>query len=257
MHLHLRKTWPALLLLLLPFSAAWAAAFTVTVGGAGLTFRPSTIDATVGDTVTFVNAGGFHNVVADNGSFRCAKGCDGVGNGNGTPSDDQWSSTITLGAAGDVPYHCEVHAASGMNGVIHVAAASGGGNENVPITAGFTGAWYDPTQGGHGIFLEVLPENRILAWWFTFAPDGTQAWFGNDGAIDGTTATIQVIQTQGGRWIPNFDPANVTQPAWGTLTFSFTDCNHGRVDFDSVMPGYGTGHMDLTRLTQPAGVTCP
>ena len=62
---------------------------------------------------------------------------------------------------------------------------------------------------------------------------------------------------EGGRWIPNFDPGNVTQPSWGTLTFHFTDCSHGEVDFVSTMPGYGSGHMDLTRLTQPAGVTCP
>jgi plastocyanin len=256
MHLHLRKTWPALLLLL-SFSAAWSAEFTVSVGGSGLVFRPSTINATVGDTVKFVNAGGFHNVVANDGSFRCAKGCDGVGSGNGAPSGDQWTSTVTLGEAGDIPFHCEVHAASGMTGVIHVAAASGGGEDNVPITAGFTGAWFDPAQAGHGIFIEVLSDTRILAWWFTFTPDGAQAWFGSDGTIDGTTATIHALQGEGGRWIPNFDPANVTQPPWGTLTLTFTDCNHGRVDFDSVVPGYGTGHMDLTRLTQPAGLTCP
>jgi plastocyanin len=244
-------------LLLLSFSAAWSAEFTVSVGGSGLVFRPSTINATVGDTVKFVNAGGFHNVVANDGSFRCAKGCDGVGSGNGAPSGDQWTSTVTLGEAGDIPFHCEVHAASGMTGVIHVAAASGGGEDNVPITAGFTGAWFDPAQAGHGIFIEVLSDTRILAWWFTFTPDGAQAWFGSDGTIDGTTATIHALQGEGGRWIPNFDPANVTQPPWGTLTLTFTDCNHGRVDFDSVVPGYGTGHMDLTRLTQPAGLTCP
>jgi hypothetical protein len=41
--------------------------------------------------------------------------------------------------------------------------------------------------------------------------------------------------------------------------FQFSDCNHGRVDFSSVanMGFYGTGHMDLTRLTQPAGFACP
>ncbi|HJT97156.1 MAG TPA: hypothetical protein VJ696_02490 [Rhodanobacteraceae bacterium] len=129
---------------------------------------------------------------------------------------------------------------------------------NVPITSGFTGAWYDPAQSGHGILIEVLPGNQILAWWFTFNPDGTQqAWFGNVGAINGTTASITALQTQGGRWIPNFDPGNVTQPTWGTLTFTFTDCNHGRVDFSSSVAGYGEGHMDLTRLTQPAGLSCP
>ena len=84
---------------------------------------------------------------------------------------------------------------------------------------GFTGAWYDPQQSGHGLFLEVLTDNRILAWWFTFNPDGTQqSWFGNVGAINGDTATSLRVQTEGGRWIPNFDHANVTQPPWGTLT---------------------------------------
>ena len=122
-----------------------------------------------------------------------------------------------------------------------------------------TGAWFDPAQAGHGIFLEVLDGNQILAWWFTFTPDGQQAWFGNVGAIDPATntATVDALQTQGGRWIPNFDPSTVTQPLWGRLTFSFTDCNHGRVDFDSGVAGYGEGHMDLTRLTQPTGLSCP
>ncbi len=112
----------------------------------------------------------------------------------------------------------------------------------MPITAGFTGTWYDPAQSGHGIFIEVLPDDRMLAWWFTFTPDGTQqAWFGNLGTIDGDTATVAAVQTEGGRWIPNFDPSNVTQPAWGTLTFQFTDCNHGEVVFLVGRSGLGLG----------------
>jgi len=142
-------------------------------------------------------------------------------------------------------------------GIVRVVDGGGGGG-TVPITSGFTGAWYDPAQSGHGIFIEVLPGNQMLAWWFTFNPDGTQqAWFGNVGAIDGDTATVAAVQTVGGRWIPNFDPANVTQPAWGRLVFTFSDCNHGRVDFTSSVAGYGEGHMDLTRITQPAGLACP
>jgi len=257
------KTWPALLLFLFATSS-WATAYNVTVGGSSggeygggavLMFSPSTLNIQVGDTVTFTNAGGTHNVDADGGAFRCARGCDGAG-GDGSPSDDSWASTVTFNEAGAFPYHCEVHGSMGMTGVINVAG--GGTPTNVPITAGFTGAWFDPNQSGHGILIEVLSDTQILAWWFTFNPDGTQqAWFGNVGAINGTTATIDALQTQGGRWIPNFDPGNITQPSWGTLTFTFTDCSHGRVDFSSTMPGYASGHMDITRLTQPAGTSCP
>jgi len=238
---------------------------TVIVGGGTLSapdigFHPGNITINVGDTITFQNhsAGLEHNVHALDGSFRCAAGCDATG-GNGDPSSAAWSDTVTFDHAGDIAYQCDPHAAMGMRGVIHVVDGTPPPPPgNVPITPGFTGAWYDPQQSGHGLFLEVLTENRILAWWFTFNPDGTQqSWFGNVGQINGDTATVAAVQTEGGRWIPNFDHDNVTQPPWGTLTFTFTDCNHGRVDFSSSVAGYGEGHMDLTRLTQPAGLACP
>ena len=38
------------------------------------------------------------------------------------------------------------------------------------IGPGFTGAWFDPAQSGHGLFLEILPDNRIQAAWFAFNP---------------------------------------------------------------------------------------
>jgi len=128
----------------------------------------------------------------------------------------------------------------------------------VIIDSGFTGAWFDPNQSGHGLFLEVLPGDQLLAWWFTFDPAGKhQAWFGGVGPIAGTDATVVAASTTGGRWIPNFDPSKIVNSLWGTLKFTFSDCNHGRVDFDSGVSGYASGHMDLTRLTLPAGLACP
>jgi len=135
---------------------------------------------------------------------------------------------------------------------LHEGAAAG------TIGAGFTGAWYDPAQSGHGLFVEVLPDNRMFVGWFTFNPAGTeQAWFVGVGTYNGNAATITPVSLPtGGRWIPNFNPNQIINNFWGTLTFTFTDCNHGKVDFNSVL-GYGTGSMNLTRLTQPAGLTCP
>jgi len=127
------------------------------------------------------------------------------------------------------------------------------------IGPAFTGSWYDPNQSGHGLAIEVLPNNGFLAYWFTYAPDGSQqAWFLGTGSYAGNTATIaQIDQPSGGRWIPNFNPETVADHAWGALTFTFSDCNHGRVDFNSTLPDYGRGYMDLTRLTMPAGLSCP
>ena len=128
----------------------------------------------------------------------------------------------------------------------------------VSIGPGFTGSWFDAAQSGHGLMLEVLSDNRLLAMWFAFNPEGNQqSWFGGVGTYSGATATIvDVVRPSGGRWIPNFDPNSIVRSPWGTLTFSFTDCNNGRVDFNSGF-GYGSGSMNLHRLTLPAGLTCP
>ncbi len=248
----------AIALLSLAAIRAEATDHRVSVGGASVRFDPPDITIDVGDTVTWVSESPqAHNVHANDDSFRCAAGCDGRG-GSGNPRIGPWSATVAFPHAGIYGYRCDPHSAYGMVGVVRVVEGGGGGGAaHVPITSGFTGAWYDPAQSGHGIFIEVLPGSQILAWWFTFNPDGTQqAWFGNVGAIDGDTATVDALQAEGGRWIPNFDPANVTQLPWGRLTFQFTDCNHGEVTF-STSGIYGSGHMDLVRITQPAGLECP
>ena len=106
---------------------AGAANFDVNIG-ASLTFSPSTLAIQVGDSVTWHNnGGGFHNVVADDGSFRCAEGCADQG-GNGDPSGAAWSFTRTFNLAGTVGYYCEVHGFSGggMNGSITVQPSGGG-----------------------------------------------------------------------------------------------------------------------------------
>jgi len=127
----------------------------------------------------------------------------------------------------------------------------------VRIDPSFTGSWFDPSQSGQGLMLEVLSDNRLLALWFTFSPEGQQSWFGGIGTYSGNSATISdVALPTGGRWIPNFDPSAVVREPWGKLTFTFTDCNHGLIEFISPT-GYGAGSMNLLRLTLPDGQSCP
>jgi MYXO-CTERM domain-containing protein len=103
---------------------AQAAQWYVDLGGSQLTYSPAFLTIEAGDSVTFINKGGYHNVVADDGSFRCAHGCDAEG-GNGNASDDLWVATITLTTPGTVGYFCEPHGApgSGMYGTINVVAS--------------------------------------------------------------------------------------------------------------------------------------
>jgi len=97
----------------------------VEVGGSHAAISPAVLKVEIGDSVTFVNRGGVHNVVADDGAFRCAHGCDGDGQGgNGAPSSQLWHAEVTFTDAGHVGYFCETHGAPGvgMYGTIEVAA---------------------------------------------------------------------------------------------------------------------------------------
>ncbi len=221
-------------------------------GGFGFAFEPSHLFIQTGDTVTFRNLGGFHNVVSDAADFRCAEGCDGDGaGGSGNASMLTWEAVRRFDQAGVFDIYCEPHGSPGfgMFGVITVEQAA------VSLSSAYTGTWYDPAQSGHGFFIEILPDNLLLAYWFTFTPEGQQAWFGGVGTIVGNAAVVPATLSTGGRFIPNFNPAEVLRSPWGNLSFSFTDCTNGRVDFDSVA-GYGSGSMTLKRLTTPAGLNC-
>ena len=89
-----------------------------------LTFTPQFLTINAGDTVTFTNTGGFHNVASDPGavtSFHCSTACGASPTGD--PSGSLWSQTITFSTPGTVGYHCEAHgsAGSGMFGTITVS----------------------------------------------------------------------------------------------------------------------------------------
>lgn len=142
----------AALLALGSASAAHATTWFVQSGGPQLAYNPQTLTIQPGDTVSFSNLGGFHNVVADDGSFRCARGCDGDGNnGNGNASSAIWRASVTFPRAGKFGYFCEPHGApgAGMFGTIIVAAP-----QPVPI---------DPAGGG-GFAATLIGLLALSAW---------------------------------------------------------------------------------------------
>jgi plastocyanin len=115
--------------------AAHAASFTINAM-ANASFSPNTLIIHPGDTVTWMNVGGgFHNVAADDGSFR-----------NGDPSGAAWSFSRTFGSAGTVGYHCEIHGSptGGMHGTITVQADT---PNPQPGTVRFSQTGYSVTEG--------------------------------------------------------------------------------------------------------------
>lgn len=108
--------------------------------------------------------------------------------------------------------------------------------------------------------LEMANDNIMVAIWFVYAPDGSgQNWIYAQGTYAKTsnTVTLPAVLLTLAKFPPNFLPGDVQRTDWGTLTFSFVDCDHGTVTWNSPLPGYGVGSMQLSRLTQISGTTCP
>lgn len=124
-----------------------------------------------------------------------------------------------------------------------------------------SGSWYDPSQSGQGFDLDFTDQqNQLVAYWFSFTPDGkSPMWLYAQGTYDSSanSVTIPAAILSGTRFSPNFNPAAVQRTLWGTLTFTFSDCNHGNVSWNSTVPGYGSGSFPIVRLTRIKGAACP
>jgi plastocyanin len=92
-------------------------------------FTPAAVTIEVGDTVTWSNTGGEHNVSFDDGSFDQPV----------DPDDSSWSVERTFSTPGVFSYVCEEH--PGMTGTVTVNAAgpgtgTGTGTETTPEVPG-------------------------------------------------------------------------------------------------------------------------
>lgn len=111
----MRRAWFALLACVA--TGAQARIVTVTANP-DMTFTPSTVVIYQYDTIVFSNAGGLHNVHADNNAFICAINCTT----KNAPSSQAWSVPVQFKYLGDFGYYCEAHGDlnGGMRGEVEV-----------------------------------------------------------------------------------------------------------------------------------------
>jgi hypothetical protein len=127
------------------------------------------------------------------------------------------------------------------------------------VPAALSGAWYDPSQSGHGIQIIVGEDQRAGLTWYTYGAQGGQAYLVGSGAIEGRTLRVQAHATHGGR-MPGFDASQVQAPLWGELQVEFESCERARLRWrsDAGLPGLpvGEGEVALQRLLPVGGTRC-
>jgi len=127
-----------------------------------------------------------------------------------------------------------------------------------PVTedARLSGSWFDPELSGQGFSLQWLDRDAALLTWYTYDDQGNQRWMIGQGEREGDEIVFEVMQTsRGGRFGPEFDPNEVELLPWGEVTMTL-DCDAGTMTWDSPLPEFGQGGLNLGRLTRLEKLDC-
>jgi len=120
-----------------------------------------------------------------------------------------------------------------------------------------SGSWYDPTHNGEGYNVEVLIDGQAVVYWFSYDPQGKRRWFFGLGEIrDGKLVFDNILTSSGGIFGPDFDPLAVEFKPWGSLVLDL-NCQGGSATYTSTEEGFGSGTLNLERLTNIDQLACP
>lgn len=123
------------------------------------------------------------------------------------------------------------------------------------LPPGISGAWYNPAQSGHGVSVEILDAERALAFWFVYDGQGNPLHLYLDGRIEGHRIEATAYAPRGMHF-GSFRSADLQMPAWGEVTLQFDSCDRGLLQWNSDLPGYGSGSSEIRRLTRISGLDC-
>lgn len=130
-----------------------------------------------------------------------------------------------------------------------------------PVLDLHTGGWYDPANSGRGFGVEVANAAGsetgplLIVYWYDYF-EGKQIWMNGvkSFAWGDSEVTVPMQITRGAQFGPAFRATDVvSDQAWGTLTVRFTACDRATFSYTSA---YGSGTMNLQRLTLPSRDSC-
>lgn len=139
-----------------------------------------------------------------------------------------------------------------ISGFQGMAAAS-------PVQPHHSALWYDPARDGEGFVLEVYADDHALLTWYTYDDDGNQRWLTGLGSVvvdDAGNEQLhfpEMLAPRGGRFGPDFDPAQVERVPAGEIILRFDDCWRGELTYTV----FGdSGRIPVQRLTRTMGANC-
>jgi arylsulfatase B len=122
------------------------------------------------------------------------------------------------------------------------------------IDTRMSGSWFDPDNNGEGFVVQILEENQVLVYWFTYDAAGQQRWFTGLGeVIDNKAKFDNLMVAEGPVFGEQFEPEDVELSVAGNLSIEWSDCSSATADY--VVDGV-SGSQSLIRLTAIVGLEC-
>ncbi len=182
----------------------------------------------------------------------------------GSPAIDQGASSMLASIEGKLGLPCGYKDARGLgrpqdanlDGTYECDIGSyemqGGPN----LTAGQTGAYFDPSRSGEGAFVEMLDGNAALVAEFSYAVDGSgPIWFVGIGDVVGNSVVVDdLLQPLGGVFGAGFNADLIERESVGGMSLVFSNCQASttpgkQVFQSSAQTAFGDLFVDLARLT--------
>lgn len=145
-------------------------------------FSPAILSISVGDTVTWTQVSGTHNVNGSTSTFSN----NPVGFGNGSPAGGTWTYTFVFTTAGTYGYQCDPHPSS-MQGLITVYSVAQG-------SLAFTAISSDAPDAFQFVVLKPIAGNTVIKF--------TDRSWGSAGAFYSTTGEDSVVYTAPSAGLP-------------------------------------------------------
>lgn len=123
------------------------------------------------------------------------------------------------------------------------------------ITSDFSGSWFNEATNGQGFQLQVVDDQTVLAFWYTYDDTGNPIWAFGVGSIEGNQVSVE-MSTAAGPTFSDYNPEDVLFTPFGTVTFTFVDCNAADVAWQTSLAAFGSGSMPIIRLTNNADASC-
>jgi hypothetical protein len=118
-----------------------------------------------------------------------------------------------------------------------------------------TGSWYNPSQSGHGLSVEVLDSETTIIYWYVYDTEGNPIFLVTDATNDGRTASGTTYYYSGMKF-GEFNPDDNVQQVWGQASLTTDFCDSGTFDYSSTDPAFGSGSIHMVKLTDVEGVKC-